>query len=130
MRSSSAALILVGGQQPDVYRPTRSVAAELRIRSARVDPYYGPWVVFHLAHSYFLLRRYDEAIAAIQDALRRNPNFLPARRVLAVIYAELGRDKEARAEVAEILRISPGASLDRWRERMVYKRSSRQICPP
>jgi adenylate cyclase len=57
----------------------------------------------------------------MQDALRRNPNFLPARRMLAVVYAELGRDKEARAEVAEILRISPEASLERWRERMPYK---------
>ena len=86
-------------------------------KAMRLDPNYPPWQVFHLAHSYFLLRRYDEAIAALQDALRRNPDFSPARRVLAVAYAELGREKEARAEVAEILRISPGASLDRWRER-------------
>ena len=87
----------------------------------RLDPNYPAWVVFHLAHSYFLLRRYDEAIAALQDSLRRNPNFSPARRWLAVVYAELGREKEARAEVAEILRISPEASLERWRERMPYK---------
>jgi adenylate cyclase len=64
---------------------------------------------------------YDEAVAALQDALRRNPSFLPAPRLLAVIYAELGRENEARAEVAEILRISPGASLERWRERMPYR---------
>jgi tetratricopeptide (TPR) repeat protein len=67
------------------------------------------------------LRRYDEAIVALQDALRRNPNFLPTRRLFAVVYTELGREKEARAEVAEILRISPGASLDLWRERFPYK---------
>jgi hypothetical protein len=46
---------------------------------------------------------------------------LPTRQVLAVVYAELGREKEARAEVGEILRISPGASLERWRERAPYK---------
>ena len=40
---------------------------------------------------------------------------------LAVIYVELGREKEARAEVAEILRISPDASLERWREMVPYK---------
>jgi len=77
--------------------------------------------VFHLADSYFLLQRYDEAIAALQDSLRRNPNFLPARCVLAVVYSELGREKEARAEVAEILRITPGTSLERWRQTMPYK---------
>lgn len=90
-------------------------------KAMRLDPNYPPPLAFHLAHSYFLLRRYDEAVAALQDALRRNLDFLPARRVLAVVYAELGREKEARAEVAEILRISPEASLERWRERMPYK---------
>ena len=87
----------------------------------RLDPNNPGWLVFNLAHSYFLLRRYDEAVAALQDGVRRNPNFLPTRRVLAVVYAELGREKEARAEVAEILRISPDASLERWRERLPYK---------
>lgn len=87
----------------------------------RLDPNYPPWLVFHLAQSYVLLRRYDEAIAALEDALRRNRNFLPARQMLAVVDAELGRDKEARAEVAEVLRISPDASLERWRERLPYK---------
>ncbi len=77
-----------------------------------------------MAQSYYELRRYDEAIAALQDALHRNPNFLLTRRLLAVVYAELGRDKEARAEVAAILRISPGASLDLWRERFPYKNSA------
>jgi TolB-like protein len=90
-------------------------------KAMRLDPNYPPWLVFHLAESYCLLRRYDEAIAALRDTLRRNPDFSPARRWLAVIYAELGREKEARAEVTEILRISPGASLDRWRERTPFK---------
>jgi len=59
-------------------------------RAMRLDPNYQPSIVFHLAHSYFLLRRYDEAIAAMRDALGRNPNFPPAHRMLAVTYAELG----------------------------------------
>ena len=83
-------------------------------KAMRLDPSYPPWLAFHLAESYCLLRRYDEAIAALQDALRRNPDFSPARRWLAIVYAELGREKDARAEVGEILRISPGASLDSW----------------
>ncbi len=90
-------------------------------RAMRLDPNYPSYMVFHLAHSYFLLRRYDEAIAAMRDAVHRNPNFPPAHRMLAVTYAELGRQEEARAEVAEILRISPGASLDFWRDREPYK---------
>ncbi len=32
--------------------------------------------------------------------------------ILAVIYSELGRMEEARAEVAEVLRLSPNLSLE------------------
>ena len=90
-------------------------------KAMRLDPNYPAWIVFHLAESYFLLHRNEEAVSAIKDALHRNPTFLPARRVLAIIYAEQGRTGEAQREVAEILRISPDASLDLWRQRMVYK---------
>jgi adenylate cyclase len=89
-------------------------------KAMRLDPNNPVWP-FMLAHSYFLPRRYDEAITAMQDSLRRGQNFLPAHRMLAVVYAELGREKEAQAEAAQILRISPGASLDLWRERLPYK---------
>jgi adenylate cyclase len=90
-------------------------------KALRLDPNYQAHCVFHLAHSYWLLRQYDEAIAAMQDSLHRNPNFLPAHRMLAVAYTELGRDADARAEVRELLRISPGASLDRFRATEAYK---------
>jgi adenylate cyclase len=90
-------------------------------KAMRLDPNYPPWLVFHLADSYYLLRRYGDAVDALHDALQRNPDFLPARRVLAIIHAELGEHRQARAEVTEILRISPAASLGRWRERMPYR---------
>jgi adenylate cyclase len=90
-------------------------------RALRLDPNSPAFMVFHMGHSSFLLRRYDEAIAAMQDALRRSPNFPPAHRMLAVTYAELDRQEEARAEVAEMLRISPGTSVDSWEQRDPYK---------
>jgi adenylate cyclase len=96
-------------------------AMEVVKKAFRLDPNYPPNTMFHLAHSYWLLRRYDEAIAAMQDVLRRNPNFLPAHRMLAVAHAEQGRKSNARAEVREILRISPEASLDRFRVTEAYK---------
>lgn len=90
-------------------------------KAMRLDPNYPPWLAFHLGHSYYQLQRYDDAVAALQDALRRSPDFSPAHRWLAAVYAEAGREQAARAEVAEILRISPGASLERWRQRLPYK---------
>jgi len=76
-----------------------------------------PWVALWLGDSYYWLRRYDEAIAAYQEAIRRNPNYLTARRDLAATYAEMGREKEAQAEAAEVLRLNPAFSVELFRAR-------------
>ena len=80
-------------------------------KAMRLDPNYPFYVMFNLAHSYFLLRRYDEALAAYGEVLSRNPDFLPAHEQLAVVYIEQGQKQRAQAEVAECLRINPGDSL-------------------
>ncbi len=56
--------------------------------------------------------QHEAAVGPLREALARSPDLSPAHRLLAVVYAELGREEEARAEVGEILRISPDASLD------------------
>ena len=61
--------------------------------------------------------RYEEAIAAFKKTLSVYPRLPGPRAELAVIYSQLGREEDARAEVAEILRISPNFSLDRVRQR-------------
>jgi len=43
------------------------------------------------------------------------------RLYLAYCYGELGREGEARAEGAEILRISPDFSLEGWKKRFPHK---------
>jgi adenylate cyclase len=90
-------------------------------KAMRVDPKYGPWVANWLGDSYYLLRRYDEAISAYQEGVRRNPNYISTHRMLAASYAELGREKEARAEVAEVLRINPTYSVELLRARVPFK---------
>jgi adenylate cyclase len=90
-------------------------------KAIRLDPKCEAWVAYPLGASYFWLRRYDDAIAAFQDAVRRNPKYLPSHLGLAITYAEMGRDKEARAEAAEALRINPAWGLERWRARIPIK---------
>ena len=87
----------------------------------RLSPYYPPLYVFVLGHSYYLMGRYEEAIAAYKKALTRNSNYSPAHQFLAAIYSELGREKEARAEAVEVLKISPNFSLEVLRQRLPYK---------
>ena len=90
-------------------------------KAMRVDPKYGPWVTLFLGDSYYLLRRYDEAITAYQEAVRRSPNYLSPHRMLAATYAEQNREKEAQGEAAEVLRINPTYSVELYQARLPFK---------
>ena len=57
----------------------------------------------------------------VHGAIIRNPNYLPAHRELAVVYSELGQEKEAGAEAVEVLRISPNFSIEVLRQRLPFK---------
>jgi tetratricopeptide (TPR) repeat protein len=65
--------------------------------------------------------RYEEAITALKRARIGNPEFLGAPLSLTIAYSESGREEEARAAAAEILRISPKFSLEVWKQRAPYK---------
>jgi hypothetical protein len=53
--------------------------------------------------------------------IARYPNILPAHLTLAVVYSELGQAAEARAEIAEVLRLNPNFSLEVHKQRMPIK---------
>jgi hypothetical protein len=59
--------------------------------------------------------------STFKAALTRNPNYPGAHFQLAGIYSELGRDTEARAEAAELLRLSPAFSPEAWKQMIPYK---------
>ena len=71
--------------------------------------------------AYYLAGRPAEAIAPLKQSLSRYPNILGARLTLAAVYSELGKDAEARAEVAEVLRLNPQFSLEVYKERAPIK---------
>ena len=90
-------------------------------KAMRLNPHYPPFYLYFLGEAYRFTGRYEEAIAAFKSALTRNPVLLPAHVNLAVIYSELGREEEARAEAAEVLRLNPKYSLEVWRQINPYK---------
>jgi adenylate cyclase len=65
--------------------------------------------------------RYEEAITALKRSLALYPTQLGAHAELVVCYSELGREEEARAEAAEVLRISPNFSLEAVKQRLPIK---------
>jgi len=70
--------------------------------------------------AYYLVGRPEEAIAPLKH-LTRYPNVLGAHLTLAAVYSELGREAEARAEAAEVLRINPQFSLEVHKQREPIK---------
>jgi len=90
-------------------------------RAMRLNPKYPVWYLLNLGHAYFLTGRYEESIAALKRTLIRNPHVWPAHVYLAASYIALGKEKEARAEAAEIVRINPNFSLETMRQRLPYK---------
>jgi adenylate cyclase len=94
---------------------------KLMEQAIRLNPRHPPTYEFMLGANYRSAGRYEEAIQTLKQALARNPNIVNAHFNLAVTYSELNRDEEAKAEVAEALRLSPEWSLERWRQNVPFK---------
>ena len=71
-----------------------------------------------------LAGHYEKAIVSLKKVVSFNQNYLPARVSLAICYAELGQEEEARAEAAEILRLMPTFSLEDAKQRWPFKDSA------
>jgi TolB-like protein/DNA-binding winged helix-turn-helix (wHTH) protein/Tfp pilus assembly protein PilF len=77
-----------------------------------------------LGQAYLMMGRYEEALSPLRKAL----GFLDAWNThlqLAVTYSVLGREQEARAEVAEVVRTNPQMSLEALRRMSVQKDPAR-----
>ena len=66
-------------------------------------------------------RRYEDAIPVFNQVLIYNPSLWLAYWGLAVSYSELGREEEARAAGAEMLRIVPQFTVERWKRMVPQK---------
>ena len=71
--------------------------------------------------AYYLAGKPEEAIAPLKQYLSHYPNMLGAHLTLAAAYSDLGREAEARAEAAEVLRLNPRFSLETHRQRVPIK---------
>ena len=64
--------------------------------------------------------RFEEAVSAFKKAIQLAPDHIPTRIGLATTYSLMGREKEARAEAEEILRINPKFSLDHYAKEWLF----------
>jgi DNA-binding winged helix-turn-helix (wHTH) protein/tetratricopeptide (TPR) repeat protein len=96
-------------------------ALDVVAQAMRLDPFFAAYYAAIAGHAYRLLGRYEDAMAALQRPLTRNPNFLFARGQMAAVYSEVGREEQARAEIAAGMKLAPHASLEAGRRMIPYQ---------
>ena len=89
----------------------RAEAIELAEEAIRLDPRRRDFYFCLEGWSYIQMGRYQEAIPILQRCVAAYPN-VGTHYALAVDYIELGREPQARAQAAEILRMSPNFRVD------------------
>ena len=115
--ADSYALLAEGlsrGSRPE--EAARMVEQALRRKPLTPDGYLNS-----IGTAYYLAGKPAEAIAPLQEYLSHYPNTLGAHLMLAAVYSELGKEPEARAEVAEVLRLNPRFSLKVHKGRVPIK---------
>jgi tetratricopeptide (TPR) repeat protein len=75
----------------------------------------------HLGQAYRMMGKYEESVTALRKALPFDVDSWVTHLQLAATYSELGKEKEAQAEVAEVIRTNPQMSLEILRRRNVQK---------
>ena len=93
-------------------------------KAIRLNP-FGPSTLYRdFGHALRNTGRFEEAVSAYKKAIQIAPDNIIAHLGLAATYSLMGREREARAEAAEVLRINPKFSLDYYAKILPYKDQS------
>ena len=88
--------------------------------SLEADPKHGP-ALRGLANSYVQLKRYDDALSAIERAIQINPEFGGNYALRGIIYDHAGRHEQALADYERSLNMDPEiADGMHWLDRLLY----------
>jgi adenylate cyclase len=100
-------------------RPEEGV--EFVKKAIRLNPIPPAYYFNHLGVAYRTSGQYEEAITAYKKAIHNQPTLLFAHLGLAASYVHLGREEEAHTEAAEVLKIDPGFSLERYAKTVPFR---------
>jgi adenylate cyclase len=93
-------------------------------KALRLEPMAPDNYVQQLALIYFQSGDCKEALAACDKGLKRQPDHLVSRVIMAAVYGSCGREKEARKEASEVLRINPKFTVESFMRNTPYKNAS------
>ncbi len=95
-------------------RPMEAVVAAEK--GVRLNPRHQEYCLMQVATAYLSMGRFKQARSIFEEAFATEPNNPAGYMLKAIADVELGRDDDARAEAAEILRLSPHYSLATWQQ--------------
>jgi adenylate cyclase len=96
-------------------------STELIKTALRLDPIPPNWFFLNLGSNYQLMGKHLEAIKEFKKVLSHNPNDLITNIRLTATYGLLGREEDAHAAAAEVLRLNPKFSVDHIVKTWPYK---------
>ena len=64
---------------------------------------------------------YQEAIASLRRVIQKNLKFNPARFHLIAAYSLSDQDEEAKTQMEEYLKLTPGKTIENWQKRSSLK---------
>jgi adenylate cyclase len=98
---------LLNGQSKEIF-PFSMKA----IRLSPQDPYVGYWT-FHICHGHSHLAQWQQAVDWCNKSISHTP-YWAAYIDLATAYAWLDKKEEASRAVAELLKLMPGYTVQKW----------------
>ncbi len=104
-----------------IYNGRHTEAIDVIRKAIRLNPFPPNWYYLFLGLAYSGSGMYEEAVSEYKRSLRMKPDNIYAHIGLAAMYCVLGRDEEAHAEAAEVLRINPRFSLQDYAGTLPHK---------
>jgi adenylate cyclase len=93
-------------------------------KAIRLNPLGETGNFLQLGNAYRITGRYEEAVSAYKKSLQRAPDNFLAHLGLTATYNMMGREQEARAQAAEVLRRNPKFSVESFAKRSTHKDQS------
>jgi adenylate cyclase len=93
-------------------------------KAIRLNPFGPSYLYREFGEALRDTGRFEEAVSAYKKAIQLAPDNITAHIHLTTTYIWMGREKEARAEAAEVLRINPKFSVDSHAMMLSFKDQS------
>ena len=90
-------------------------------KSKQLNPRYSYIILWLEGRILFLMGRFEEAAARLEEAVDRNPAFDQSRILLAAVYGNMGRHEDAEWQAEEVLAMHPEFTISEFMQRWGYR---------